>query len=517
MPSQRQNSVMVMGDRLSVAWVSAPSCMMCGFGGQPVQRERFMTWQTLDRVLAHLPVKPAAVRLNGRGESTIHPDFIPMMERIHAVFPDATLNLFSNLSFGSSRVTHALLEHDVQLFVSLDSTDRSELEAIRRGCRQSVILRNLERLADLRRRPFIVFTMQEGNLHRMAEMASFARERDFHILFNTVRRDQGIEPFVALVTDQAEHLRQTYAAIADLYAGSGLTCLLPDQIHGIPIRRGEVAPTCGTLPSCPALDQELCILFNGDVTPCNMFNPYVLGDFLDTPLTEILSGPNRTWFREYHKTHYYCANCACMGGDGMSCLTLLPYGHTLDYWWETLRGEPDRLRFLVTKVIELHAFRENFRRNRKRHFPAMSGGPFRYWQQANGASPQAKVAVVVPAYIVSPEQASTFAALCRALQAQTRTHFLVIVDDASPMAVSAPEHAIVCRQPVNRGPAAARNRGIALALAEGAEIIALTDADCRPSPDMDRGAGAGIHGVAAGSPALRHHAVVRPQLARPLP
>jgi len=36
--------------------------------------------------------------------------------------------------------------------------------------------------------------------------------------------------------------------------------------------------THGFLNHCPALDSELCILYNGDVTPCNMFNPYVYGN-----------------------------------------------------------------------------------------------------------------------------------------------------------------------------------------------------------------------------------------------
>lgn len=155
--------------------------------------------------------------------------------------------------------------------------------------------------------------MQEANLHRIWEKARFARERSFHLLLNTIRRDEGIEPFVEMVTSQAATLRDTFAAIRALYEGSGLACLLPDQIHGIPMADGT-APTCGSQAACPALEQEICILVNGDVTPCNMFNPFVFGNVGDTPLAEILAGPERAWFRTHHKRHYYCANCACMGG-----------------------------------------------------------------------------------------------------------------------------------------------------------------------------------------------------------
>lgn len=289
------------------------ACIMCGFGGQPVRAERFMSHETLERVLGQMAVAPHAIRLNGRGESTIHPNFVAMVERVHAAFPDAVLNLFTNLSTSRPTVIDALLRYDMQLFVSLDSTDAAELESIRRGCRQSVILANLDRLGSLSRRPFIVFTMQEANLHRVEEIARFARSRSFHLLLNTIRRDVGIEPFVEMVSDQAELLRDTFARICALYDGSGLTCLLPDQIHGIPVRQGT-ALTCGGQASCPALEQEICILVNGDVTPCNMFNPFVFGNVGTTSLDEILRGPNRAWFRANHKDHYYCANCACMGG-----------------------------------------------------------------------------------------------------------------------------------------------------------------------------------------------------------
>lgn len=165
----------------------------------------------------------------------------------------------------------------------------------------------------------------------------------------------------------------------------------------------------------------------------------------------------------------------------MSCLTLFPYGHTLEYWWEELRGEPNRIRFLITKAVELHAFRHNFRRNRT--LPRPAGSPvFCYRRGDNGISPQAKVAVVVPVYVRNPAQVAMLKELCIALQRQTRTHKVIIIDDASPIPLLFPNQVAVCRQTDNRGPAAARNRGIAMALAEGMEVIALTDLDCRPSP-----------------------------------
>jgi len=165
----------------------------------------------------------------------------------------------------------------------------------------------------------------------------------------------------------------------------------------------------------------------------------------------------------------------------MSCLTLFPYGQTLDYWWEALRGEPERLRFLLTKAVELHAFRHNFRRNRQRTCPP-SPSYFSYREDGNDVGPDARVAVVVPAYVQTAEHAAMLATLCEAMACQTREHRLIVIDDGSPHPVRLPEQVNVHRLESNSGPAAARNHGIALAIADGAEVIAFSDADCRPHP-----------------------------------
>jgi hypothetical protein len=80
---------------------------------------------------------------------------------------------------------------------------------------------------------------------------------------------------------------------------------------GVVIFENEAA-TCGTTSECPNIRTELCILYNGDVTPCNMFNPYVYGNINDNELDEILKGDKFNWFLKNHKSYYYCNNCACL-------------------------------------------------------------------------------------------------------------------------------------------------------------------------------------------------------------
>jgi hypothetical protein len=41
----------------------------------------------------------------------------------------------------------------------------------------------------------------------------------------------------------------------------------------------------------------------------------------------------------------------------VSSLVHLPSGDTLDYWWEEMRGRAGRKRFLLTKVLEVIAYK----------------------------------------------------------------------------------------------------------------------------------------------------------------
>lgn len=99
------------------------------------------------------------------------------------------------------------------------------------------------------------------------------------------------------------------------------------------------------------------------------------------------------------------------------------------------------------------------------------------------------VAVIVPTY----NRASTLRLCLRALATQDYPgpHVVIVVDDGStdetPEIIAAFREVVYLRQ-ANRGPAAARNRGVAEASPRGragvnAEIIAFTDDDCLPPPD----------------------------------
>lgn len=164
----------------------------------------------------------------------------------------------------------------------------------------------------------------------------------------------------------------------------------------------------------------------------------------------------------------------------MSCLTCLPYGKIFDYWWESLRGNRYRLRFLLTKLIEVSAFRENIKHNSKINFPNPSSY-FSSKQLINNVLENKKPAVVVPAYLKTDDEVEMLNTLVTSIKEQTIDGHLIIVDDASPIPIPTYSDTHCIRLNDNSGPATARNVGITKALSLDASFIAFTDSDCLPS------------------------------------
>ena len=291
------------------------SCAMCGFGKEvnPFSKSKFLTFKNYKNILQQIGNKAKTVRLNGRGESIIHPDFIDILNYTKEQYPNLNINLFSNFSFKNKRILEALINNKVQLFISMDSSKQEELIAIRKGANFQFIEENIKQLKDLENRPFIIFTIQEANIHRIFDIAKFAFDNNCQILYNTIRRDEGIETFVNLVNKQSHSISEQFQKVTKLYSNSELQCLYPDQLAGIKLKVSTPTQTHGTMQRCPALDKELCVFYDGTTTPCNMFNPYVYGNIFKQTLSEIWNSPERLEFLTSHKSHYYCQNCANLG------------------------------------------------------------------------------------------------------------------------------------------------------------------------------------------------------------
>lgn len=288
---------------------------MCGFGKEvnPFNKSKFLSFDTYQTILSEIGSITNTIRLNGRGESTIHPDFIDIVNYTKHNHPDLNINLFSNFSFNNKKILDVLINNRVQLFISMDSPEAKELSFIRKGARHGLIVSNIQELASLPNRPFIIFTIQEANLHRIFDIGEFAFSNRCHILYNTIRRDVGIESFVDDVKKNHASIVSQFEKVNTLYSKSDLQCLCPDQLAGVVIDADSPPKTHGTMNSCPALQKELCILYDGTITPCNMFNPYEYGNVFNNTVAEIWEGDSRARFLNSYKDHYYCKNCANLG------------------------------------------------------------------------------------------------------------------------------------------------------------------------------------------------------------
>lgn len=291
------------------------SCSMCGFGKEfnPFDKDKFLNFENYKSLLSQIGDKTKTIRLNGRGESTIHPDFVKILNYTKEEYPNLNINLFSNFSFNNQQIINALIGNKVQLFISMDSSVAEELTAIRKGANFKFIEENIKQLQALSSRPFIIFTIQESNIHRVYDIAKFAFENNCHILYNTIRRDEGIEPFIKLVHEQKQNISEQFKVTSELYLNSDLQCLYPDQLAGVQLNNNQSTQTHGTMQNCPALNKELCIFYDGTITPCNMFNPYVYGNIFKQSLSEVWKSPERLEFIDSYKNHYYCQNCANLG------------------------------------------------------------------------------------------------------------------------------------------------------------------------------------------------------------
>jgi len=290
------------------------SCIMCGFVKERNRPEYFMTEQTLEQVMAAFTHAPAVVRLNGRGESTIHPKFPDYLQRIRAHWPSAALQLFTNLNIKDTSRVELLRSCGVQLFISIDSPDADELARIRKGAKWEYVESNLRMLAGHEPRPFYIFTIQPENIHRLLDMARLAEVYQFGLIYNVVRSDLPDYRLLNQVLSDLPAIREQFKAAGQLLKDKGLPCLIPDQIQGVALELSSAVQSNGTRSTCPALKRETCIQFDGHVTPCNMFHPKKFGHVRDGNITEVLDSPVAREFRQIHKTDAYCQNCAWLGG-----------------------------------------------------------------------------------------------------------------------------------------------------------------------------------------------------------
>jgi len=289
------------------------ACSMCGYGRQPYSASKFMKNELYTLILDKFGSISDNIRLNGRGESTLHPDFVSMLKYTKDRFPGININLFTNLCFNNNILLDSLITSNVQLFISIDSPNNEELHKIRVKSSYTLITRNLGYLKKTKKRPFLVFTLQPANTHRIKDIAKFAAQYDLGIIYNTVRFDRGMDNVTEFFQNKKDQIIADFHAVSDLYKNKKSLIHMPQSITGIFINPSHTQ-TYGQAEKCPAILNELCVLYNGDITPCNMFNPYIYANVNKLDGRSIDDLESFKTFQKNKDADPYCKNCACIGG-----------------------------------------------------------------------------------------------------------------------------------------------------------------------------------------------------------
>jgi glycosyltransferase involved in cell wall biosynthesis len=159
----------------------------------------------------------------------------------------------------------------------------------------------------------------------------------------------------------------------------------------------------------------------------------------------------------------------------MSSLSNIPYGKIIDYWYEKLSQNPYRKKFLLTKYVEILAFKQNSsKKNDKIYKYVDFPQPI-----ANNISQNPIVSIVIPTYIKNQKDINDIENILKSISKQTvKPDNVIVVDDCSPIFYSFPEYIQVYRHTENSGPAKSRNWGKKIAVENKSDIIAFTDTDC---------------------------------------
>src|SRR5690554_123061 len=155
---------------------------------------------------------------------------------------------------------------------------------------------------------------------------------------------------------------------------------------------------------------------------------------------------------------------------------------TIKYWDEKLKNKWYRIPFIMTKNIEIKAFKEEHKEIRD--YPEKIDVSVEESNYQNKINEDSKIAIVVPVYIKNKFQYKQLKRLVDHLLNQTvKADQIIIVNDCSPYQLDLNEEVTLINLKENKGPANARNSGIKEALNNNMDIVVFTDSDVVPKLD----------------------------------
>jgi len=284
-------------------------CIMCGIGENGYDPSRNLPLNLLKKLCNEVLSEVSLIRLNGLGESTIIPNFLEYLNLISEL--PAQLEIVTNLTVQNRAIWNKLLDYQTNFLISCDSSNPIKFESIRIGSKFEVFKKNLNYIGRSVSDPLqaqIIFTLMEQNIEDLLGVIKLAADNGLGgIIVNVVKMNPDK---YCWIDNNYENIMQIFIKAYDVAKEKGLYLKLPDHLGKRQIDQKISNKSCNDFCEFPW--KEVYIRYNGDLTVCNMLNPYIYGNFKNSPFESIWNGLNATMFRNFVNTefrHYYCQDC----------------------------------------------------------------------------------------------------------------------------------------------------------------------------------------------------------------
>ncbi len=284
-------------------------CIMCGIGENGYDPSRNLPINLLKKLCNEILSEVSLIRLNGLGESTIMPNFLEYLNLICEL--PAQLEIVTNLTVQNTAIWNKLLDHQTNFLISCDSSNPIKFESIRIGSKFEVFKKNLNYIGKNISNPLqaqIIFTLMEQNIDDLLGVIELAVYNELGgIIVNVVKMNPDK---YCWIDENYNKVSQIFIKAYDIAKEKDICLKLPDHLGKRQIDNKISNKSSNDF--CENPWKEVYIRYNGDLTVCNMLNPYIYGNLKNFPFESIWNGINAHMFREFVNTefrHYYCQEC----------------------------------------------------------------------------------------------------------------------------------------------------------------------------------------------------------------
>ncbi len=265
------------------------NCIMCGIGKNGYNSARNLPLELLHALSERVLPNAELIRINGLGESTILPNFLEYLDILSDL--PAQLEIVTNLTVTSTKIWDKLLENHTNFLISCDSSSSQLFESIRRGASFRNFKNNLKYIGNNISNPIqgqIIFTLMESNITEISKVVDLAAEMSLGgVIVNVVKENSYQNDWMNKKYKNIIEQFQKAHRLANAY---NIILKLPDHLGKIPVNKNISNPSCNLCCNNPW--EEVYIRYNGDLTVCNMLNPYIYGNCLNKSFEEIWNGLN---------------------------------------------------------------------------------------------------------------------------------------------------------------------------------------------------------------------------------